>query len=145
MQYMTVYQKKTDRAACLPYYCIDSDIKLLFMKPSNPDYGGSYFQLAKGKVDPGYTIKETAKKEVMEEVGLSEENIKNMFFVTADNIKNYTVYLYAAEVIDPNNLLPFDYETGEVQWIDTKDISTKVRRCQHDMIYKAIETIIKHE
>jgi 8-oxo-dGTP pyrophosphatase MutT (NUDIX family) len=112
------------------------------MKPSNPNYGGTYYQLAKGKVDPGFTVEETARKEVMEEVGLVDSNIKNLFFIEVDVIKNYRIHIYAAEVIDPDALLPFHYETGDVQWLNVSDIQTKVRKSQHNIIYKAVEAII---
>lgn len=138
---MGTRKRRVDRAGCLPFYCDGEGLKLLFMKPSDPKYGGSFYQLAKGKVDPGYSVEETARKEVMEEVGLADNNIKDLFFIKAGYVKNYKMYLYAAEVIDPDALLPFHYETGEVQWIDVKDIPTKIRRSQHSIIYEAIEVI----
>jgi hypothetical protein len=48
------YDKKlTFRAGTIPYIIEDGEVKMMFMRPSNSEYGGDAFQLAKGKVEDG--------------------------------------------------------------------------------------------
>ena len=139
---MIMYQK-IRKAGCLPYHYQDGEIKLLFMKPSDPAYGGPNYQIAKGNIDFGYSSEETAKKEALEELGISIENTKGMFFLFCDTLKprggpGYEMFIYAAETIDPHNLLPFHYETSSIRWMGAEEIGIKTRIIQRKIIYKAM-------
>ena len=68
-------KKGINRAGCLPYHVLDGKIKILFMKPSNPKYGGGDFQIAKGKSEEGESPRETGMREAGEELGLFQANV----------------------------------------------------------------------
>lgn len=53
------------------------DIQMLFMRPSDPDYGGDNYQIPKGKIESGETPKQAAIREAKEEVGLFIGSIIN--------------------------------------------------------------------
>lgn len=133
---------KREKSACLPFHKENEKIKMLFMRPSNPLYGGTYLQLPKGTIENGYNPEETIKKELEEEVGLVESNIEHLIFLFKDKLKDCNVYVYAAQVIDTNALQPFHYETSEVKWLYVNDVKHEVRKSQHSIIYKAFGKII---
>ncbi len=66
------------RAGLVPYYVHEetNTIEMLFMRPSDHEYGGFYYQIAKGKVeDEDETFYDAAIRESMEELGLFRGNI----------------------------------------------------------------------
>ena len=142
---MTTYPK-AEKAALIPYYRYGDDIKMLFMKPSNPKFGGHNFQICKGIIDPGYTSEQTAIKECIEELGVTENNLANLQYLFYD-ILNYqdgrssVIYVYTAEVIDLNKLVPFHYETGSIRWMDIKEVNEHLRFIQRSLVYKAYNRI----
>jgi 8-oxo-dGTP pyrophosphatase MutT (NUDIX family) len=134
------------KAACIPYYRDGNELKMLFMKPSDPKFGGTNFQCCKGNIDPGYSSEQTAIKEAEEELGLTEDNTKNLNFMFYDTL-NYCdgrcciIYVYSVEVIDPDKLKPFHYETGSVKWMNIKEISEELRFIQRSLVYRVYNRI----
>ena len=47
-------KEKVNRAGVIPFYLEEGEIKMLFMKPSDPKFGGKCFQIAKGNRDNPY-------------------------------------------------------------------------------------------
>lgn len=126
--------RKAPRAGFLPYYVEDGKLYVMFMKPSDSNFGGDCFQIAKGKVDPGETAEDAAKREASEEIGLKIANLDTMkYFGT---FLGYTE-LYYGRVIDKDDFGPHDYETGETKWMDVEEFS-KVGRSLHIPIVKAL-------
>jgi 8-oxo-dGTP pyrophosphatase MutT (NUDIX family) len=54
---------------------------MMFFIPSDPDFGGYKFQIAKGRVDRRITSN-AAIREAEEEIGLDKENIKKVTLVS---------------------------------------------------------------
>jgi len=135
-----------EKVILLPYYRDGDEIKMLFMKPSNPKYGGYSFQCCKGCIDEGYSSEQAVLKEAEEELGLTSDNIKNFDFLFYDYL-NYNdgscsvVYVYTAEVIYPNNLIPFHYETGDIKWMNIKEVSEQLRFMQRSIVYRVYNRI----
>jgi 8-oxo-dGTP pyrophosphatase MutT (NUDIX family) len=135
-----------EKAALIPYYRYGNEIKMLFMKPSDPKFGGSNFQCCKGKIEAGFTSEQTAIKEAEEELGVTQDNIKNLEFLFYDVInykdgRSSVVYVYTAEIIDPNKLIPFHYETGAIKWLNIREVSDELRLIQRNIVYKAYNRI----
>ena len=135
---------KLDRAKAgsIVYHRDNDDVKMLFMKPSNPKFGGFHYQLAKGTIDDGFTPEQTAVKESLEELGVIPSNIKSIKYLFTDVIKHssgrsHALYLYAIELDDRNKMIPFHYETDNIKWLDISEIDTQVRRSQLETVHKA--------
>jgi len=146
---MTTYQKKHKRVGCLPYHFDNNGVlKLLFMKPSDPKYGGSMFQLCKGKIDhKDEPLEETAKREAEEELGLTVNNISNFRFLFSEvahhaSGRKTLIHLFTARVLDPDNLVPFHYETGEIVWYEADKAVDNIRKCHRPLVSMAIEKIL---
>ena len=149
---MTMFRKTHERVGCLPYYVDERGIiKLLFMKPSDARYGGSHFQLCKGKMDvDGESLEEVARREAEEELGLVSDNILSFYFLLSDvahhaSGRKTLIHLFAAKVMDPAKLVPFGYETGEVVWYKVSEAVANIRNCHRPFIFNAVEKIVRTE
>ena len=67
------------RAGLIPVHISNGEISMLFMKPSDPMYGGSDYQIAKGRIEDGEEPYETAVREAEEELGLNPDNMVNVY------------------------------------------------------------------
>lgn len=126
---------KHRRAAIIPYYYDDSRdaLLMLFMKPSNPKFGGAEFQLAKGRVDPGENEKEAAIREGGEELGLFRGNILKI--LDLGTFLGYT-RVYLAKIKDPNLFGDPHFETGETKWMTPPEFIASGRTI-HRLVVKA--------
>jgi 8-oxo-dGTP pyrophosphatase MutT (NUDIX family) len=134
--------KKTQRAGLIPFYVNDSDeCRMMFMKPSDKDFGGAEFQLAKGRVDPGENPLEAAVREANEELGLRESNIK---WIKKCGVFLTTHHVFIAEVnsMDDSDFDEFTFETGETIWM-TKDEFIKDGRKLHIPIVRQCFALFK--
>lgn len=132
-----------DTAGTIPYYIDENnDVHVYLMIPSNPDYGGTQPQLAKGQIDDGYTVKETAAKEAKEEVGLKLTNLK--FFKKLNDFKyidGKMIAVYYAEVKDINDFNDPHWESKWSGWINlSKDFN--VIRPEQKHIFKYFSDVI---
>jgi 8-oxo-dGTP pyrophosphatase MutT (NUDIX family) len=130
------------RAGVIPFIQ-ESEVKMLFMKSSDPVYGGPDFQVAKGTIDPGETEFEAACREAYEEIGFFKNN-------AADIRKLGTFFgstIYVAKMKDKNMFgdpKPNDegvLETAAVKWL-THDEFMDEGRDLHKPCVKAAHRLI---
>ena len=135
-------KKKVYRAGVVPYYINDGEVMMMFMKPSNPKYGGKKFQLAKGKFEDGETAEEAGFREAGEELGLANVNILSSFRV-GEFLGRTTVF--AAKIRDPNAFAETTSETEDTKWMTLAEF-LKVGRTLHRPVIQSVHRqILKHE
>lgn len=133
--------KKIFRAGLLLYYVTpDQEIEMLFMKPSNADFGGPNFQCPKGKIDPGESPKETAIREAQEEVGLKLANLDGEIHELGRFLGRTDFFI--AKVKNQNMFGQPHFETKEVRWMTSEEFQ-KIGRPLHKPVVKAAERKIK--
>lgn len=127
---------KVDRAGIIPYYVTEDDeILMMFMIPSDPSYGGSQYQIAKGKVDPGESHETAAVREGEEELGLLPSNMKgDVDFV---GVFLGRMHIYTVEVSSLTDFKQPHYETGQVGWL-TIDQFLEIGRDLHHAVVERV-------
>jgi len=133
---------KIYRAGVIPYYIKDGEIRMMFMKPSDPKFGGKCFQIAKGKQENGESDKETAFREAGEELGLFKGNV-----VHKHDLGNFLgrTRVYLAEVKDPEMFGDPDNETGAVKWMTPDEFTNSGRDLHRPIVKAAKRWISKHK
>lgn len=131
--------KKLNRGGVIPYFVENGEIKMMFMKPSKSEYGGSVFQIAKGKQEKDEDIKETAFREAKEELGLFSGNIERI-----DELGTFLgrTTIYIAKIKDINMFGEPTDETDAVAWL-TEDEFSKTGRVLHKPIVKSAQRKIE--
>jgi 8-oxo-dGTP pyrophosphatase MutT (NUDIX family) len=136
MRFQKYIQTSSIKAGVIPYYIDENGAtNILLMKPSDPAYGGDKYQIAKGMIDKGESVKETALREGEEELGLIRDNISGDVYLGFDNIQDYALHVYMVRVIDKNNFNNPHYETGSTRWFTSIDSNIReehiplIRRC----------------
>jgi 8-oxo-dGTP pyrophosphatase MutT (NUDIX family) len=104
---------KNKKSGLIPYYKDGDFFKFFCMVPSNPLYGGTDPQIAKGEIELDENPQQAAIREATEELGLVEDNIQNLIFFEQMN----GIFFYAAEVMNPYNWGTPHFETGSVLWV----------------------------
>lgn len=127
-------KKIVERAGLIPFHKKDDKIYMMFMKPSDENFGGKEFQIAKGRVDPGEDTLTTAIREASEELGIKESNIK---WVKKIGVFLTSMHVYVSEVhsMDDKDFNDYTYETGETTWL-TLDEYLEIGRSLHSDIVK---------
>lgn len=112
------------RAGIIPYY-IDNDGSVLVytMIPSDPAYGGTSPQMAKGQIDEGMDAYETALKEGHEEIGLRKDNIVDLQVLGVYS----KIAVYFCTVRNPELWDEPHYETGWSGWINISEDFSQIR------------------
>ncbi len=135
-------KKQTWRAGIIPYrYTDDGKIRMLFMQPSNPRYGGDKFQIAKGKIEPGESPEEAAKREVMEELGLTPNQFKDMHYL---GLYMGRTHLYTAEVIEDFLQTECCDETGATKWMTVDEFASHGRNLHVSIVCDAVKSLNKN-
>jgi len=111
---------------------------MLFMKPSDPKYGGDSYQVAKGKVEEGESDQEAAFREANEELGLFASNIL-MIEDLGVFLGRTTVFI--AKIADPEMFGEPHYETGSVNWMTPTEFQTEGRELHRPMVKAAVRAI----
>jgi len=132
-------KKKIDRSGIMPYYIKEEEIKILFMRPSDPKFGGDAFQIAKGKLEEGETSQQCSLREGNEELGLFEGNILEIH-----NLGNFLgrTQMFVCEIEDPEMFGDPHYETDETKWMTPEEFQ-EVGRDLHKPVVKAAVRHIK--
>ena len=130
---MHTQPKKLKKAGLLPYFFDPNtrQVMVCLMIPSNPQYGGSQPQIAKGSIDSGENATQAAKREAWEELGLSPANIKT--FKEVAQTQNGKFTWFVAEV-NSMSLSPAGHETGEVVWLTLGDAFKQIREWQRPIL-----------
>lgn len=129
------------KAGIIPYY-IDKDGTpvMMFMIPSNPTFGGNLFQIGKGRIEPGEDLQQTAVREAEEELGLKQENIKQIKSLGTNTItgldETYLLTVFVAEINNLENFNQPHYETGKRDWLTLKQFTTLGRQNQLPIVQK---------
>jgi len=133
------------KSGIVPFTVNDGIIRMLFMTPSDPFYGGPDPQIAKGGIDEGETSEITAVREGIEELGLRLENVVSVVRVVEPTAiepeRDYVLEVFAAEVKDPAAFDRPHYETGSVHWL-TIDEFAVIGRPAHRSIVSDIHQFI---
>lgn len=133
------------RAGIIPYFVDeDSTILYMFMKPSDPEYGGSDWQIAKGRFDDGEDDSlVVALREGREELGLLDENIADDEVDVVGEFRK--MFVYTCRVLDMDNFGPFHYETGDVCWLTNdeyqafgRDIHKDIVQVTHELVTQSL-------
>lgn len=128
------------KAGIIPWLIEDGEMKMMFMIPSDPKYGGPNPQIAKGGVDPGENTRSAAIREGFEELGLLPKNILQVTKIVTVSLtgldESYPMTIYAARVKNKNNFVTPHFETGRTMWL-TNDEFQATGRNIHKQIVKS--------
>jgi 8-oxo-dGTP pyrophosphatase MutT (NUDIX family) len=129
------------RSGIIPYFVEeDGEVIYMFMRPSDPNYGGSDWQMAKGRFDEGENDpKEVAIREGSEELGLRRDNILSVTEVGKFLGKTF---VYICEVKSIEHFDPFHFETGDTVWL-TRDEFIEYGRDIHQALVRAADFVAR--
>ena len=103
------------RAGLVPYFVEnDGTIRMLFMRPTNHEFGTFTYQLAKGKVeDDDETFYDAAVREAKEELGMLNSNV-----IKTEEVGNHFMYpqfrQYFAQLPEWNRMI--SVLCGIIRW-----------------------------
>lgn len=130
---------KYTRAGVIPYIQLsDGTIKMLFMRPSDPRYGGHEFQIAKGKVEDGEHHHDAAFREAFEELGLIGGNIIHSQYY---GIVLGKTHLYLAEVRSIDDFTTTTFETAETKWMSLEEFESEGRSLHKETVRSVYKSI----
>lgn len=135
-------KKQIYRGGVIPYYMDDDGIKMLFMKPSKKKFGGSEFQIAKGKQEEGESDEDTAFREAREELGLFSGNVSKR--TDLGNFLGRT-RVFLAKIEDPDKFGDPCAETGAVAWMTPEEFKATGRALHKPVVKAAVRKIKKLE
>lgn len=133
--------EKQERGGVIPYYIKDGEIQMMFMQPSNPKFGGTSFQIAKGKIEKDESPQEGAFREAKEELGLFGPNVE--FPNTLGQFGN--VHIFIAKIKDPNMFGDTTFETQATTWYTPEEFQSKGRSWQRPIVKAAARKIARLE
>ena len=129
---------KKNRAGVIPYVIMNDEIHMMFMLPSDPAYGGSSFQIAKGVIEDEEDTLQGALREGYEELGLLASNILRVDLLP---ITLHTTTFYVSQVIDTIDFDIPHFETGAVKWMTLEQFEDEGREIHRPIVKEAISFI----
>lgn len=112
--------------------------KMLFMRPSNPKYGGPEFQIAKGRVDDGEDILSAALREGEEELGLLKQNI---YLLTNLGVRLGRTQFFLVKIKNKDYFREYKDETAETRWMTCSEFVQIGRPLHRQVVEEAQELI----
>jgi 8-oxo-dGTP pyrophosphatase MutT (NUDIX family) len=131
------------RAGLIPYTVDQNNVvHMMFMRPSNPDFGGDKYQIAKGKVEEGETHLAAALREAKEEIGLFIGNV-----IKTDEVGQFMgrTTVYVCKVKDNSMFGEPSFETAATQWMTLEEFMSLGRELHKPVVKAAYRTIEKLE
>lgn len=130
---------KFEKAGLIPYIIEDGEVKMLFMKSSDSQYGGSDPMIAKGHVDEGETTEEAAVREAQEELGLKRSNMQGSPWRAwkgelSGQDAHYPFSVFAVQVKSKDDFDKPHYETESTHWLTMKGFATSGRKSQNKIV-----------
>jgi len=140
-----------DKAGIIPYFIDKDQVYVYLMIPSDPHYGGTAPQIAKGQIDLNESPEQAAIREGEEELGLRRTNIINISYCCEQKLQGmhtpgyplpqpYKLIIFIAKIISPRQFSKPHYETKRALWISERDIH-KIRSNQRALVQEAISKI----
>jgi 8-oxo-dGTP pyrophosphatase MutT (NUDIX family) len=142
MKIIPMIKEKVYRAGVIPYIVENQQIKMMFMKPSDSEWGGTEFQLGKGKVEEGEGTKDAALREAGEELGLFKSNILHLEELGVF-LGRTTVFI--AKIKDKEMFGQPNFETEETAWLTAEEFAAVGRSLHKDMVQVAYRKILELE
>lgn len=131
------------RAGLIPYYIEpDGTVMMMFMKPSNPEYGGFFFQLAKGKVEDGETNLVAALREAQEEIGLFRANV-----LRTEEVGTFMgrTAVFVSKIRDRDLFAEPSFETAAASWMSLDEFLEIGRDLHKPVVRACYEKILEME
>ena len=137
----------SQKAGIIPYVLNDDGIPVMyFMVPSDPAYGGTAPQIAKGNIDPGENARQAAMREGNEELGLIASNVTSIVSLPPYNIPGTfvtaTMYVFVAKVASAEIFGKPHFETGATHWLTLEEFRS-VGRASHIALVTAAYALMK--
>lgn len=134
------------RAGIIPYYLDQGVVWVCLMIPSNANFGGLKPQIAKGRVEEGEDVQETAIREGEEELGLKRTNFAGPVVMVGQSMitgqeESYSFYCYAVQVKNIKNFNKPHYETGWSGFIPIEEALAKIKNTQKSLLLSTINKI----
>lgn len=113
------------RAGMVPYYFDhNGNLRMMFMTPTDPSYGGDHPQVAKGAAESGLSLVDNAWKEGNEELGLRKDNtigephkLGVIDYSSVESGYPGPLHVFGVQVRNPDN-------NDREAWDDFEDIKT---------------------
>lgn len=127
------------RAGLIPYIIENRTILMMFMKPSDPDFGGDKFQIAKGKVeeeDESYL--QAAIREAKEEIGLFKGNV-----IKTEEVGTFMgrTTVFVSKVRSKTMFGEPSFETGAVTWMTPEQFQLDGRDLHKPVVAASVRKI----
>jgi 8-oxo-dGTP pyrophosphatase MutT (NUDIX family) len=141
------FKKDTTKAGVLPYFRNGDKVEFLFMKSSNPEFGGPDFAISKGHIDAGEHPAQAALREGAEELGLKWSNIiprtskVGWIGKITGLTSTYVMTIFTFQVKSKTDFNTPHYETGETKWMTAEEFS-KIGRSNQKHIVEHIAAAI---
>ena len=139
-------KKPVARAGIVAYYLEDQNILIRLMIPSNSDFGGIKPQVAKGRVEEGEHIQETAVREGEEELGLKRSNFAESVvsigeFPIIGQEEKYIFHCFAVRVKNLEDFNTPHFETGWSGWMPCEQALSRIKNGQKELLLATINKI----
>ena len=130
------------RAGTIPYIVENGEIKMLFMRPSDPEYGGDKMQIAKGKIEEGETAMFAALREAKEEIGLFLGNV-----IKTEEVGVFMgrTTVFVAKVKNKAMFGEPSFETSDVKWMSLSEFMEEGRDLHRPVVQASHRLICKLE
>lgn len=131
------------RAGLIPYIVERGDIiKMMFMKPSDTEYGGDCFQIAKGKVEDNESHQSAAIREAAEELGLFKGNILRTEEV---GVFMGRTTLFVSKIKNVDLFGQPSFETSDTTWMTLEEFLDQGRDLHKPVVRAAYRKILSME
>jgi hypothetical protein len=134
--------KKINRSGVIPYIIEEGQIKLLFMMPSCPKFGGDQFQIAKGKQEDDESALEAGLREASEELGLFVGNVTETYDL--GTFMGRTT-IHVAKIKDKDMFGDPHFETKSVRWMTPEEFEAEGRDLHKPVVKAAVRLIQEKE
>lgn len=137
-------REKVYRAGMIVYrFNENNDIEMLFMRPSDPEYGTDTLQVPKGRVEEGETNEQAAIREAQEEVGL----FKGAILKGPEGLGTFLgrTEVYVCKVGTDALFGEPDFETAETKWLTLEQFIDEGRTLHRPIVQAAYRKICKME
>jgi 8-oxo-dGTP pyrophosphatase MutT (NUDIX family) len=131
------------RAGLVPYIVENGQIKMLFMRPTNFEFGTFTYQIGKGKVEnEDATFYDAAIREAKEELGLFVSNV-----VKIEEVGNFMgrTMVYTAKVKNKEMFGQPSDETESTKWMTLEDFLDEGRDLHRPVILAVHRKILRME